>query len=240
MIQEKNYITPDVKVADLFQHNPFFMLLTGHFGINFGMSDKSISQVCAEQKINTDLFLKFANAFNGYSPAEKSDYSIEDTVTIINYLKKCHTYYIEEKYPEIRKYIEQMLSLNKDPEALLVDHFFSKYFDEVREHLNYENQVVFPYVLNLHERVNKKKTTINNIKYSVKEYKEQHDDIEEKLTDLKKLLIKYLPSGKDQRARRKLLFSLFELEYDLNFHSKIEDLILIPLVEQMERGLNKK
>jgi len=73
--------------------------------------------------------------------------------------------------------------------------------------------------------------------YSVKEYQDHHNDIEEKLTDLKNLLIKYLPQKEDQQIRRKLLFSLFELEYDLNIHSRIEDNILVPLAELMERNL---
>ena len=74
-------------------------------------------------------------------------------------------------------------------------------------------------------------------KYAVAEYQEHHNDIEEKLNDLKSLLIKYLPLKNDQSIRRNLLFRLFELEYDLNIHSQIEELILIPLVSKMELHL---
>ena len=90
--------------------------------------------------------------------------------------------------------------------------------------------------------VNSKQSTIHSSKveeYSVKEYRLHHDDIEEKLNDLKNLLIKYLPQKNDQQIRRKLLFSLFEVEYDLNIHSQIEDTILIPLVEKMEKHLKR-
>ena len=31
----------------------------------------------------------------------------------------------------------------------MLGKFFDKYFKEVTEHLDYENEVVFPYVLNL-------------------------------------------------------------------------------------------
>ena len=71
--------------------------------------------------------------------------------------------------------------------------------------------------------------------YSVIKYRDRHNDIEEKLTDLKNLLIKYLPQKNDQQIRRKLLFSLFELEFDIHIHTRIEESILIPLVEKLEQ-----
>lgn len=115
---------------------------------------------------------------------------------------------------------------------LMVDKFFNDYFIEVKEHLNYENEVVFPYALDLINKNIKQKNKSDS--FNVLVYKEHHDDIEEKLADLKNLLIKYLPQENDQQLRRNLLFCLFELELDLNIHSQIEDLILIPLLEKIE------
>jgi len=111
---------------------------------------------------------------------------------------------------------------------------------EVIEHLDYENEVVFPYVLNLDKLLNSKDPGSYTPAYSVTEYREHHDDIEEKLNDLKNLLIKYMPQKDDRQIRRKLLLCLFELEFDLNIHSRIEESILIPLVEKMEQHAEKK
>jgi regulator of cell morphogenesis and NO signaling len=121
----------------------------------------------------------------------------------------------------------------------LVPKFFVDYFKEVKEHLDYENKVVFPYISDLYGQIISSEHSEKISKYSVLEYKEHHDDIEEKLKDLKNLLIKYLPLKHDLVVRRKLLFLLSELEYDLNIHSQIEDLILIPLVTQMESHLKR-
>ena len=121
----------------------------------------------------------------------------------------------------------------------LVEKFFDTYFNEVKEHLEYENTIVFPYILELYSKTENLLVPAKQAKYSVKEYKDQHNDIEEKLDDLKNLLIKYLPQKNDQSLRRKLLLSLYELEYDLNIHSQIEDLILIPLVAKMESQISR-
>lgn len=70
--------------------------------------------------------------------------------------------------------------------------------------------------------------------FSGTEYLEHHTDIEIKLTDLKNLLFRHVSLKNDPVNRRKLLFSLIELEYVLNIHSLIEETILIPLVIKLE------
>jgi regulator of cell morphogenesis and NO signaling len=135
----------------------------------------------------------------------------------------------------MRQYIEEFNKINTQAEILMIGKFFDEYISEVKEHLNYEDDVVFPYVTSLNNRLNNNDSPSEPSLYSVTEYREHHDDIEEKLTDLKTLLIKYMPQKNDQQLRRKLLLCLFELEYDLNIHSQIEETLLIPMVEIMDQ-----
>jgi regulator of cell morphogenesis and NO signaling len=236
-MQTKNklMIVSDMKTSDIIISNPYLMLMLEHWGIEMELHDKTVEQICRENNINSGLFLTIANLFNGYKPVPLTEYSSNDIQTIINYLKKSHQYYLIEIYPQIQEYIKCIYQINSHPEILMIEKFFNKYFMEVREHLDYENEVVFPYVLSLDGILSSKNLNYSVSGYSVIQYREHHNDIEEKLTDLKNLLIKYLPQKGDQQLRRKLLFCLFELEYDLNIHSQIEDSILIPLVEKMEQ-----
>ena len=73
--------------------------------------------------------------------------------------------------------------------------------------------------------------------YSISQYEEDHSDIEEKLYDLKQIILKYLPNPKDSRLLNVMLHDLFELELDLNNHCRIEDMILVPIVEKMEKAI---
>jgi regulator of cell morphogenesis and NO signaling len=235
----KIFIIPELKISDIIISNPSLILMLEHLDINMEVQEKTVKQICRENNINIELFLTIANLFNGLKSSFISEYPFNDILIIINYLKNSHQYYLQEKYPEIQNYIENIYQINNHPEILMIEKFFYDYFKEVSEHLDYENKVVFPYVLELKNKLSNKKYDKTKINYSVLEYKEQHNDIEEKLTDIKNLLIKYLPIRNDQQIRRKLLFSLFELEYDLMIHTQIEDNILIPLVEKMEH-LTKK
>ena len=236
---QKIHFTPDLKICDVITENSYMLLFFEHFGITLPVKDKSLQTVCKENGLNLAVVLTFANLFNGVRQDSAPALSFDDTKAIILYLKNSHEFYSEEIYPEILNTIGQMAEVNHSSEMNLVKEFFTDYFNEVTEHLDYENKVVFPYVLSLYERIKKGEQRGRNKEYSVVEYREQHNDIEEKLDDLKKLLIKYLPQKDDRILRRKLLLSLFELDYDLTVHSQIEELILIPLVEKMESYLNQ-
>jgi len=236
---ERIKITAESKISELVLSNPYSMLMLEHFGIELPLQERIIKDECEDRNINISLFLALANLYNGYPNSFTESFSHNDINTIINYLKNSHLYYSDEIYPKLTGIIRQLNKKGNNKELEMVEKFFNEYFDEVIEHLKYENEIVFPYILSLFKSVSDENGMFNPKHYSVGEYKEHHNDIEEKLDDLVNLLIKYLPATIDQQMRRELLFSLFLLDHDLKIHSQIEDFILIPLVSQMEKKLNK-
>jgi len=233
------YLTADMKMAEVITNNPYLLVILENFNIKMPVQDQSVYEVCTKFNIHTDLFLIISNLYNGLKHQPLHPLTHEDAITITKYLKNTHQYYLKEIYPEIIDSIRQLSERNNHKEMLMVDNFFCDYFEEVKEHLDYEDQVVFPYVRDLSDQISHKANKLLNSKYSVREYQDHHNDIQEKLNDLKNLLIKYLPQENDQSLRRKVLFRLSEIEYDIAVHAKIEDLILIPLVESMEFHLGK-
>jgi regulator of cell morphogenesis and NO signaling len=230
-------ITPDTGLPEILMSHPHAMLFFEHFGIQVPLKRKTISQICTELGIRTELFVAFTNLYIGNEPAADKGYKVSDIPVIIIFLKNSHRYYLNEIYPEIQMLTRQIQSLNDTDEIKLLEKFFNEYFSEVKEHLDYENDVVFPYITALHEHMSGESRNTLFTTYSVTEYKKHHSNIEEKLDDLMNLLISYLPLGKDQQVRRKLFLNLVELNYDLNVHARIEDLVLVPLAEKMERKL---
>ena len=70
--------------------------------------------------------------------------------------------------------------------------------------------------------------------FTIGEYEENHSNVEEKLEDLKNLVMKYIPRQCGQQDVYKVLFYIYTLEYDLNKHTFIEDDILVPVVGRKE------
>ncbi len=231
----KSYIVPQMKMADIMQENPYTMLMMQHFEIDFRVGDLTVSYLCKQYGINEKLFIMVVNLYYGFRPKASIDYSDEDVLQIIRFLKNSHNYYRLEKYPEISHYIHQLQESCPEKEVKLLELFFNEYFSEVIEHFDYEDNVVFPYFVNL---INGNDKDTKKSLYSSKEYSEHHTDIELKLKDLKNLLIHHMNIKENVSLRRKLLTALFELEFDLYIHSLIEDTILIPLGSEKEKRIN--
>lgn len=222
------HIKPNSKMAYLISQNPSLIIMIEHFDMDFIVHDKTVEQLCKENNINIELFISLCDLYNGKNTLNNADYSENDIITLILFLKNTHHFYKNDKYPEIKSLIEELYIENSLPEVKLVGKFFDEYMEEVVEHLDYEDQTVFPYIRQLLEK------DPNVSEFSVKEYREHHTDIESKLAELKSLLLKHIPLKEKRSLRRKLLFSLFEFEHDLAIHSLIEENLLIPLVVNLE------
>ena len=70
--------------------------------------------------------------------------------------------------------------------------------------------------------------------YTIGEYEQNHSNVQEKLSDLKNLLMMYLPAECNRQEASRVLFYLFHLERDLRKHTLIEDDILVPVVGRLE------
>lgn len=226
----KTYITRDMKMSDLIVENPKLLLLLEHFEVDFAVKDKTVEQLCADNRIDLAVFLVFGNLYNGFFPDKNEINALEDISTIIRFLKNSHRFYKHDKYPELKSFLVQLHERQDTEDIQLIEKFFNDYFEEVLEHLDYEESIVFPYICRLIEEGK----IARKLNFSANEYRDHHTDIETKLTDLKNLLLKHISLKNDFSLRRKFMFSLFELEFDLNVHSLIEDKILLPLVGKIE------
>lgn len=223
-------------MADLIDGNPYLLLMLQHFNIDFRVSDRTVLQLCNQYGISEQLFISIANLYNGSGIRGEQPFTKKDLLRVIDFLKSSHNYYRFDKYPQISTYIRQLQENHPEKELKLLEKFFNEYFTEVREHLDYEDEVAFPYFITLLDR---EKSVHNQEVYSSREYSDHHTDIELKLKDLKNLLLKYIKIDNDLDLRRKLFMSLYELEFDLYIHSLIEETILIPSGIDIEKEQNE-
>jgi len=232
-------LSASTRMSEAVSENPFLLLLLEHLDIDLPLQEKSLGDVASESCTERDLFLTFVNLYQDLSHNAEIPFTGTEVPSIIRYLRNSHRYYTEEVYPGIMETIRGISLSENSEETRMIEKFFMEYLSEVKNHFDYEELTVFPYIVQLYERLAGKGHETEPAGYSVSEYREHHDDIEEKLNDLKSLLIEYLPLKEGRQVRRKLLFRLYELEHDLRIHSGIEDHILIPLVTSMEARINK-
>jgi len=233
-----------MKMAEVIHLNYHLLMIISRFGINLGFGDKSIRQLCKEYNIDVDFFLEIVNSyhFKNYFPEKQlQGFSVK---LIIDYLRKSHEYYIQIKLPQIALLLDQFSGLTgtvAGQPLQLIDQFFKEYKKELEIHIKREEDKVYPYIFMVENSfINKEpdQHIVDQIRhYSMDDFENEHDNVEDKLLDLKNLLIKYLPVPVDSNLSQAILFDLFRLETDLRDHARIEDKVLVPKVKYMEKWI---
>ena len=130
--------------------------------------------------------------------------------------------------PAIRRKLIEAIDCSQDGVAILILKFYDEYVNEVRRHMEYEDNMVFGYVLSLLE--GKK-----NSDYNILVFARKHNQIQTKLTELKNIIIKYYPAEKSNNSLNSVLFDIYSCEQDLASHCNLEDLLFVPAVAQLEK-----
>lgn len=229
MIQNQSAYTRHDTLRDIIEDNNGLLVVLNRFDISLGFGNKTVEEVCRLNGVHTDTFLAVTNFIAG---KRWEDYSIS-LKSLIGYLRKSHTRFIECSLPNIRKtLIEGIHESDTSEISLIVIKFYDTYMSEVRSHMGYEDNVIFSYVENLLD---------GNITGSLKisDFSARHDHMAGKLDDLKELFIfKY--AQKNNEMINTALLHLMLCGKELMQHCEIENKLLFPEVVKLENELKSK
>lgn len=224
----RHLMSPAMKMADLMDIDFSLLGVFTRMGFNFGFGEATVAEACKKIGIDPETFLLICRVYavEGYRPTRET-LSSADLRDILKYLHQSHSYYMEVVVPELAGALERLLKPCEDRQQKVIWRFFAEYKEELAKHFAYEESKVFPYVQAVLDARGSRQFTIG-------EYEENHSNVEEKLEDLKNLVMKYIPGQCDQQSVFRVLFYIYSLEEDLNKHTFIEDDILVPMVGRME------
>ena len=220
------------KMITLIKDNYSVLQALGSFGINLGFGDKTVSETCHMNGVDTYTFLAVVNAqLNDITTYEDDDQL--DVPTLLHYLKASHAYYLDFQLPFIRRELQESIS-DDDPLGTLIMKLYEEYAQEIRRHMKYEEKTLFPYVESLLEG-----RPMNY--YNVETFSKHHEQTDKKLRELKLMIIKYLPA--DAHRNNQLTATLYDIynnEEWLRQHAEVEDHIFTPAIKRLERTTNRE
>lgn len=218
-------------MISLIRDNYSLLQSLGSFGISLGFGDKTVSQVCEEQHVDTYTFLAVVNfTINGYRDID--DATRLSMPTLLQYLKASHDYFIGFQLPFIRKELVEALD-ERDNLARLILKLYDEYARSITAHMKYEEKHVYPYV----EALLQGKPVAD---FEIDMYSKHHGQESNKLRELKSIIIKYLPSdGLHNNQLSATLYDIYNNEEWLSLHAQVEDEIFIPAVRRLEQKLKQ-
>ena len=226
--------THTVKLAELLDANPQLVLLLSRWNIPLGFGEKTVAKVCAEQGVSPGFFLIVCRIYSDrrYLPDEET-LSLVEMDDMIRYLHASHIYYLQDRIPHIGNHLQHIVEQCEPVYRGMIRRFFDAYCREVEEHFKYEEETVFPYIRELMEGAAPSG-------YRIRDFQKNHSNIEDKLHDLRNILIKYLPAELSPADRISITIDTYRLSEDVERHSVIEEQVLVPAVMLMERKRDGK
>ena len=222
--------SPGMKLADLVESNYELLVVLARMGIPLGFGESSVGEVCRQRGISAELFLMICRIYSSEVPVlPYEQLTSDDLGGVLDYLHTSHLYYLEVTLPHLDAKMAAMTAICDGVHSKILSTFFADYRREVDNHFDYEERTVFPYVQALLE-----KRRVDG--YNILCFEDNHSDIDGKLCDLKNIITKYLPENCSAKLRYEVLSDIFRFEEDLSRHTVIENQILIPLVEKLEKN----
>ncbi len=222
--------TKSMKMSDLIDADYRLIMLLMQLEIPLGFGEKSVEAVCLKNGFDPDCFIFLVNF-----QSSKSIINIDEEFDRLSlepflvYLKKAHKYFLEDRLPNIRRKLKLIYTEEEKNLQDAVLDFFDNYVGEVDEHMKYEDEVAFPYIRSLLDSTNRKN-------YSINVFEQRHNNIDEKVNELKRILMKYVPGGKDRKLMTNILLELYMTQEELETHTYIEDHLVIPRVKKIEKS----
>ena len=219
-----------MKMADLLASDMSLLSILQRLDIKLGFGEATVAEVCREYGISTDLFLIICNiySFRDYTPQVET-LTKDDIKSITTYLRASHRFYTSISFPQLHSNIHMLVKELDEVSRKLIDKFYDDYDNEVTSHFRYEEETVFPYI----EKLTSGELQGNSM-YNITQFEHNHSNINEKLSDLSNIIIKYLSQETTSKLRFEILGLIHFISNDLQKHSNIEDKLLVPLVSKLE------
>ena len=124
---------PSDKMITLIKDDCSVLQTLGSFGINLGFGDKTVSETCQMNEVDTYTFLAVVNfTINGHGNfADDERISVP---TLLHYLKASHTYYLDFQLPFIRRELQERIN-EDDALGMLIMKLYEGYAQEIRRHI---------------------------------------------------------------------------------------------------------
>ena len=176
------------KLSYVISNDYRLLQIMSRFGISLGFGEKTIYDVCRQCGVDAETFLLVINYVK--DGAENRPQHIEnvDVKSLLLYLRNTHKYFLDYLLPNIRFNLLNAIDCSVQNEvAFLVLKFFDEYVEEVRMHMNFEEEITFSAAQKI---INGESVALENSQLLGR----YHEHVGDKLNELKNLFMQYYPA----------------------------------------------
>ena len=220
-------VTADIRTASIFKRH----------GIDFCCGGgKILSDVCKEKKIRVSKITNEIQKLNSIN--KEKNYNKMSVNALIKHIIETHHKYVKEKIPTIKDFAKKVSKVygKNYPETNLIYHLFLRLSDELLDHINKEEEILFSKIKILVDKTYSKSVffSYGTISNPIKMMEMEHESAKKVLKEIEELSNKYNSPPSACNTYKALYNSLKEFQDDLHIHIHLENNILFPKVMKFD------
>jgi len=216
------------------------------FGLDFCCGGGTpVAEACEQNGIDVDNLLDELEAVTTDGD-DSHNYKEWSPDLLIDYIEQRHHRFVRDKLPEIESYAKKVAKVHGSRHAELneIRDEFLMLKDELLEHLQKEEQMLFPYIKELvkseeNGEIMDKRPSFGEVEAPVRLMEIEHDEAGDSMEKIQELSNNFTPP-EDACASYRVLFQNLEgFQDDLHKHVHLENNVLFPKALELENRLNR-
>lgn len=226
------FVAEDYRTAAVFSKYGIDFCCKGH---------RTLEEVCAKNGIETSELVDSLEGVLNSQANQSIDYKSWPLDLLIDYIEKKHHRYVEEKSPVLKQFLDKLCKVHgeRHPELFEINSLFLASAGELAQHMKKEELVLFPFVKKL-VKAELTNTPIEapgfgTVKNPIAMMMQEHDNEGERFRKIAEITDGYTPPADACNTYKVTFAMLKEFEEDLHLHIHLENNILFPAAEKLEK-----
>jgi regulator of cell morphogenesis and NO signaling len=237
LVQKEN------KIGEIVTRNFHAAQVFEGFGLDFCCGGKkTISDACAEKKLNPE------NVISELSKIDEKSSNVQhfekwEPDFLIDYIVNNHHFYVVNSISAIGHHMQKVVFAHGDkcPEVKAIDRIFNSLKEELLNHMQKEEKMLFPYIKRMNIAINNSIEMtfppFGSVENPLKVMESEHESAGKMMAEINKLSNGYAPPENACGTFKVLYQELKEFEQDLHLHVFLENNILFPKSLELESKL---
>lgn len=229
------------KVSEVMLRNHVLIPVVSRLGVKAGVENKTVEGVCKENGLHPDFFLAVVNVFLYGKFDGVENMRLFNVLKCLEYIRRSHEDFLVQ-LKNIERHIRMLINDGNAQYMNLIYRLFNEYKEELTSLIGKEERLLLPYVNNVYELYfsPEYQPFEGDVACTLSVFVNEYNVVNEKLDDLKNILIKYIQGDYDENIFYGVVFALDRLQTDIKATERIELNVLEPMVADMEREIMER
>lgn len=239
-------ISPLSSVAEIVNYDYRTAEVFQKYGIEYCCAGKWPLQMICESKdlACTEIIKELERSMRTIRISNMLPFEEWDIGFLIDYIINIHHTYLKKALPATKEQLEKFTEghRKKFPELIELQQVFNDLTTEMLPHLQHEEEIIFPYILQIAHAYNNKEAyaglLVRTLRKPVENVmRHEHESINQSLSEIRRLTNHYTPPPQACTNHTVTFLKLLEIDNDLSQHMYLENDLLFPRAIDMEKKL---